>query len=123
MDGTNEELARKINALLSDPEGIERIRSAMSAFGVSDTLSDTTAPPPAPQTAPSAAAADPLPDLGALSALLPLLSSLNKEDENTALLKALRPYLHGDREKKLDESIKMLQMFRFLPLLKDKGLF
>lgn len=62
-------------------------------------------------------------DLSMLARLAPMLSSLRAEDENTALLKALRPYLHGDREKRLDDAIQILKMMRFLPLLQDKGPF
>lgn len=58
------------------------------------------------------------PDLGGLTRLLPLLSGRGREDENTALLRALRPYLHGEREKRLDGAIKLLQMSQVLPLLK-----
>lgn len=55
--------------------------------------------------------------------LAPLMASMNKEDENTALLRALRPYLHGDREKRLDDAIQILRFMRILPLLQEKGLF
>ena len=56
--------------------------------------------------------------LSGLTKLLPLLSGGGREDENTALLRALRPYLHGEREKRLDGAIKLLQMSQVLPLLK-----
>ena len=75
-----------------------------------------------PAAAPSSSGAGGL-DLSMLARLAPMLSSLQKEDENTALLKALRPYLHGDREKRLDDAIQILKMMRFLPLLQDKGPF
>lgn len=57
-------------------------------------------------------------ELGGLMKLLPLLSGGGQEDENTALLRALRPHLHGEREKRLDGAIKLLQISRVLPLLK-----
>lgn len=53
----------------------------------------------------------------------PLLSQVNREDDSTRLLQALRPLLGATRQKKLDEAIKILQMMRLLPLLKDSGLF
>lgn len=53
----------------------------------------------------------------------PLLSQVNREDDSTRLLRALRPLLGSTRQKKLDEAIKILQMMRLLPLLKDSGLF
>lgn len=64
-----------------------------------------------------------LPDLSMITKLIPLMSSMNRDDEDTVLLKALRPYLHGDREKRLDEAIKILRFMKVMPLLKDKGLF
>lgn len=55
--------------------------------------------------------------------LMPLLSSINKEDDNTRLLHALRPHLSEKRRTKLDESMKMMQMFKLLPVLKSQGIF
>ena len=112
MDDT-QDLSLKLNALLNDPGTMDKLRGALASLGADAAPAD---PPPPP----SAAAAGT--DLSSLTALLPLLNGLNQEDENTALLKALRPYLHGDREKKLNDSIKLLQLIRFLPLLKDKGI-
>lgn len=58
-----------------------------------------------------------------ISRVGPLLSQVNREDDSTRLLRALRPLLGAARQKKLDEAIKILQMMRLLPLLKDSGLF
>lgn len=55
--------------------------------------------------------------------LAPLLSGIKNEDENTRLLNSLRPFLSGDREKRLDEAIRMLRMLKVMPLLKDQHLF
>ena len=56
-----------------------------------------------------------------VSKLAPILSSIKKEDKNTYLLNSLRPFLGKPRQKKLDESIKMMQLMKILPLLKDSG--
>ena len=61
-------------------------------------------------------------DLSMLAKLAPLLSGMGQEDENTALLRALRPYLHGDREKRLDDAIQIMKFMRVMPLLQEKGL-
>ena len=50
--------------------------------------------------------------------ILPVLSEVNKEDDVTRLLHALRPFLGPELRKKLDESAKMLHMMKLLPLLK-----
>lgn len=120
----NEDLARKISTLLSDPGSLERLRTAASAFGLGDlTPSAPDAPTKKPDPPDQPASAAGLPDLGMLGNLLPLLKDFNKDDENITLLRSLRPYLHGEREKRLDESIKMLQLMRMLPLLQERGLF
>ena len=55
--------------------------------------------------------------------LMPILSSINKEDQNTKFLGALMPLLSEKRQKKLDESMKMMQTMKVLPLFKEQGIF
>ncbi len=129
-----DDLNKKISDLLGSPDGMARIQSMMEALGIggdggeSAPVSDSPIPAPAPETAsppPAAPAASGgrMPDLSALLKLAPLMGNLNKDDENTALLKALRPYLHGDREKRLDDAIQILRIMKVLPLIQEKGLF
>lgn len=106
MDDLNEKLER----LLSDPEGIAKIQAAMSALGGGDTA--TSAPPP-----PSA-----VPDMAALTRLMPLISNLGADSDDTRLLGALRPYLHGQRVERLDESMRLLQLIKLIPLLQQQGM-
>lgn len=61
--------------------------------------------------------------LNMVTKLGPLLSRVNQEDDSTRLLNALRPLLSGERQKKVDEAMKILQMMRLLPLLKESGVF
>lgn len=62
-------------------------------------------------------------DLSVIAKLAPMMASMNRDDQDTVLLKALRPYLHGDREKRLDDAIKILRFIKIMPLLREKGLF
>ncbi len=112
MDGDWEQ---KLDHLLNSPEGLAKIEQMMAAFGGG-------APAESPPPPPTQPAAD-LPDLSGLLQLAPLMSQFGKDDQNTVLLKALRPYLHGDREKRLDESVKLMQLLKLLPLLRERGLF
>jgi hypothetical protein len=57
-----------------------------------------------------------------ITKVAPLLSSFRQEDDSTRFLRALRPLLGEDRQKKLDEAVKILQMMRMLPLLKNSGI-
>lgn len=139
-----DDLSKKISDLLSSPDGMEKIRSAMASLGMDGGGEEAPAPPaesepeggglndalqsllaglggqqaekPAPREGGGG-----LPDLSVLAKVAPLMAGMNQEDENTALLKALRPYLHGDREKRLDDAIQILKFMRIIPLLQDKG--
>lgn len=60
--------------------------------------------------------------LQAMGKVLPLLNRFQQEDDNTRFLHALRPLLGEERRRKLDESIRIMQMLRLLPLLKNEGI-
>lgn len=109
-----DELEKKLNDFLSSPDSMEKLQGAMAALGISPDALPTPTPPPPPSE-------DGLGDLSGLLKLAPILSQLGQEDQNTTLLKALRPYLHGDREKRLDDSMKMMKLLKLLPLLQQKG--
>lgn len=126
-----DDLTEKISALLNSPDGMKKIQSTLSALGMGgDDGGDTGPALPAGAAVPLSSGGDPsggdgggLPDLQMLARLAPLLSGLKNEDENTRLLNSLRPFLSGDREKRLDEAIRMLRMLKVMPLLKDQHLF
>lgn len=126
-----EELNDKIARLLADPNSMAKIQGMMAALGGGDATEPSAppeTPPPPPVSSPSPPSApslslDGLPDLSILSKLTPLMGAFGKEDDDTRLLQALRPYLHGEREQKLDETMKMLRLTKLLPLLQEQGLF
>ena len=51
-------------------------------------------------------------------ALMTVATQMNKEDDNTRFISALRPLLSEDRRKKADEAMKFLKLMEMLPLLK-----
>lgn len=59
--------------------------------------------------------------LGMAAKLAPMLGRLNREDDSTRLLMALRPLLGEERRRKIDEAVKILQLMRLLPMLRDMG--
>lgn len=120
MDG---DLGQKLDQLLNSPEGMAKIGQMMAALGVSPDADHTASAMPVPPPSPEASPREDGPDLSGLLQLAPLLGSLGKDDQNTVLLKALRPYLHGEQEKRLDESVKLMQLFKLLPLLRERGIF
>ena len=143
-----EDISQQINQILSDPQSLQQLQSMASALGL-----NAPAPAAAPEAAPPPPAAPAQPDLSALAGALgalggqgqpqnslggladntqllgmvtrlaPLLSQAGREDDSTRLLRALRPLLGPERQKKVDEAMRILQMMRLLPLLKESGVF
>lgn len=145
-----EGLEQQLNQFLSDPNSMKQLQSMMSSLGLgqqgggnSGTASPAPpAPPPAPAPAPDlsslagmlgtlgggqTAQAPPTQSLAApdtlamVAKLAPMLNQLNREDDSTRLLMALRPLLGAERQKKIDEAVKILQLMRLLPMLRDMG--
>ncbi len=104
MDDLNDKLAK----LLADPAAMDKIGAALSSLTGED---KPAAPPPPPP------ATGNLPDMTMLAKLAPLVSSLKQDDNDTRLLAALKPYLHGAREQRLDEAMQLLKLSKLLPLL------
>ena len=110
-----EDLNEKLTQLLSSPEGMSKIQSAMAALG-GMLGEEATTPPPTPPSPPDLGV-----DMAALHRLLPLLGNINQDNEDTRLLAALRPYLHGQRAERLEESMRLLKLMKLLPLLTEGG--
>lgn len=126
-----DDLAKKLNDLLSSPDGMQKIQSMASSLGMlSSDPGEKSNSHSLAESVPAGAPPSPLPidggsveDLEMIRKLMPLLSSFKADDENTILLRALRPYLKDDRQHRLDESIKIMQLLKVLPLLSDKDIF
>lgn len=132
-----DDLAKRLSELLNSPEGMQKIQSVAASMGMlgnspaAPELAPPAEMPPPPPPPEEASALSEGVDLSALSGLLgggdmlgrlmPLLMNFKRDNNDTILLKALRPYLEEDRQHRLDESVKMLQLLQLLPLLKDKG--
>lgn len=116
-----DDLAGKISELLNNPESLEKIKGLSGLLGQSP-----KAPQPEPEinqnSAPDLSSMLPTDTLQTVMKLAPLFSSLKQDDNSTRLLHALRPMLGAERQRRLDESIKMMQMMRILPLLKKTGI-
>ena len=126
-----DDLEQKLTSLLQDPAAMERVESLLHSLGTEE-KSAAAPTEPAPATpdlsgllgllgtasaaAPESSSAAPSLD-GLLAQLKPLLSASAGGSPDTALLQALRPYLHGQREKRLDDALHILQLKDLLPLL------
>lgn len=112
-----EDISRKISELLSDPEALEQIKGLTGMLGQNNTVQSQPESKEQPNIN--------MPDasmLGTVMKLAPLMQSVGQEDDSTRLLKALKPFLHNERSKRVDSAIRLLSIMKMLPLLKNSGL-
>ncbi len=134
------DLENALSGILSDPDAMMKIKALGEQLGLAGNPE-----PPAPdnqaiapqrntpysgsENAQSAGSspldlltkADPA-MLSKLTGFLPLLSNMNRQDETTALLSALRPFLSNERRRRLDDAEKILRVMRALPFIRRSGL-
>lgn len=143
-----DDLASMITQFLSTEEGMNQLRSVSAALGIPDPTAgapqagqnsfNNFVPPPVNNNAPPAGGGIPffssqpssssqagIPglDLNTIMLMQRAISALNQDDQNTELLRALKPHFSEERAKKVDDAIRILQLIRLLPLVKDLGLF
>ncbi|RGX53314.1 hypothetical protein DWV16_16975 [Anaerotruncus sp. AF02-27] len=62
------------------------------------------------------------PDLGAFSKIAGLMSAYNQSDKNVELLRSLKPHFSPTRASKIDDAVRIMQIIRMWPALRDSGL-
>jgi len=109
-----DDFEQKISSLLRDPAALEQAMARLRSLTEAEPPAVSDEPESAPESAPEPAP-EPAPDLSGLLGLLG--SASGGGDPDTALLLALRPYLHGEREKRLDDALHLMRLKGLLPLL------
>lgn len=77
-------------------------------------------PGPAPAAGPSPEGF-PAFDPALLTTLSRAMKALREPDRNIQLLQALRPFLEEERQKKVDEAVKILHLMKLAPVLQESG--
>jgi len=128
-----DDLTGRLGEILNSPEGMNQLKNLAAMLGLSGMSSSSggagAAPEPSAESMPPAPAAPSMPSMPALDGdmmqaimkFAPLLGGMQKEDDTTRFLMALRPLLGEERRKKLDEAVKILRLLRLLPLLQGSG--
>lgn len=122
-----EDLTGKIADILSDPEMMNTIKGLSGLLGSSESENSdgsdcsedktSTEDQPIKEESPF-----PFEIMQMMLKVMPILSSMKKEDKYTNFLSALRPLLSESKRKKLDNSSQILQLIKILPLLKNQGI-
>ncbi len=105
-----DDLSEKLSTLLSDPNGMDRIKEMAKSL-----LSENTEEPK------EESGTDP--DVGKIAKMLSLIKGPSVGDDRVKLLLALKPNLSPERQAKVDSAIKILKLIELAPLLKDAGIF
>ena len=123
----------QLGAILGNPDAMSQIMALAQSLGSGSPAPEEQVPPP-PPPAPSSPSAS-VPDLSSLlTALDPqtvqsgmqLIAEFSRgEDQRTALLLALKPFLKEDRRDKIDRAVQIAQLSRILrvafQLFRGKG--
>mgnify|MGYP001034315605 CR=1 FL=1 len=113
-----EDMASALGSILNNPQAMQQIMGLASQLGLGSPAPAEAPPPPPP--------APDLPgglDLGALAKIAGILGSMKAHDQNVDLLLALKPHFGEKRRKKVDDAIRVMQLVRLLPQLREAGLF
>lgn len=121
-----DDFSSMLNDFIKNPESMEKIKNLASMLGGGG--GSEPAPPPE-QAAPVPAVRDNRAPEGVdqdslrmVMKLAPMISKFRQEDDSTRLLRALRPFLKEEKQKKLDEAIRLMQIVRMIPFIRHSGL-
>lgn len=81
-----------------------------------------TAPPQAASNAASTGSEGPMFNLDMISKLSGIMSTFNQSDKNVDLLRSLKPHFSPSRAGKIDDAVRIMQVIRAWPSIKDSGL-
>ena len=125
-----EDLAEKLNGILSSPEGQEQLKEIAAMFSgtgapdFSGIFGQKSEPPASAEKAePNEPGVEtPQIDMAAIAGIQKMVRSMNTNDKNTQLLLALKPHFSEARQKRVDNAVKMLRLMSLLPMLKQSGI-
>ena len=118
-----EDLTEKITDILGDPEMMNTIKSISGLLGSSEKDSSEKESESSFESSSDSSGFSFSPEMMQMVLkLMPILTSIKKEDKYTKFLEALKPLLSEKRRKKLEGSSQILKIIRILPMLKDQGI-
>ena len=125
-----EDLAEKLNGILSSPEGQEQLKEIAAMFSgtgapdLAGIFGQKSEPPASAEKAePNEPGVEtPQIDMAAIAGIQKMVRSMNTNDKNTQLLLALKPHFSEARQKRVDNAVKMLRLMSLLQMLKQSGI-
>lgn len=123
--------ANKLSQLLSDPEGLNKIKALADSLFAQDKEEKPIEKQPETESVGNFDLGSldfdgfSLPDNLDIGKIMGLMSALsnNKQDERSKLLLALKPHLSEFRQQRVDRAVKLLKLASLIPIVKEQGLF
>lgn len=115
-----DDLTGKLQTLLSDPESMQNLAELAAMLRAPDGEPDAPEPAAAPAPDVSAGGMPPI-DFAKLMAVGRALSSV-QNDETSALISALKPYLSAARAKRADQAVRLLKLYSAAGVLRESGM-
>ena len=133
-----DDLNSTISSILGDPSKMEQLRQVAQSLGI-NTGGAEQSPPGAIasilqnfQTAGGNSAAanagnagsagTGAPNLDAVSKIAGIMGTFNQSDKNIDLLRSLKPHFSETRAGRIDDAVRIMQLMRAWPALRDSGL-
>lgn len=107
-------ISDKISEILADPKKLEQIKGLAGMMG----LGDSPGMPKHEEEKPADTGIDPS-MMSTMMKIAPLLQSAQSDDDGARLLRSLKPFLRDERKSRIDGAVRMLQLMKILPLLKN----
>lgn len=111
-----DEMESKLGAIFSNPEMMSQIMSMAQKLSGGD-----SSPPPPPPPPPTDSISAGL-DIGTLSKIAGMASSASIDKNQRALLRALGPYLAGERISKLEKAMRAAKLAGIASTLLSSGI-
>ena len=114
-------LMEQLTGFLSSEDGIKQLQNAarMLGLGGQPEQRQTDFPPMQGAGQPAFPVEGIDPQL--MMKMVRLMQSARQETPSSAFLRALKPLLKEERQARVDDAIRMMQLFSLLPLLKEMG--
>lgn len=121
-----DDIAEKINALLSDEESMRQIRELASMFS-SGNMGDGESPEAGGEnfsqedSTGSESSDSDFPNIN-FAAIFQLMGAMSQSDKNCDLLVALKPHLCAERQVKIDKAVRLLKLYNLFVTARESGL-
>lgn len=122
-----DDMLGKMGAILSDPESLQQLQELAQMLqqdGDSDSSQENaSSEEKKPSDSDSKDSGESgVFDFSMLLRVQELMGAMQNNDDDTKLLLALRPHLKEQRQKKVDQAVKMLKLYAVFSAVKENGL-